>query len=291
MKDKIITLLRITFGKRPLIVEKKAHIVQLGLSDLLISKTAVVTGGASGIGFEISKAMLSAGASVIITGRNVDSLKSACVELERYKRKYANIYYEVIDNIKVDTLEEAFQKILKKIGTASIDILVNNAGTRGTCKNDFGKAETDDFDIVMQTNLRGTYFFSQVVANYMKEKHIEGNILNIASSSSLRPANSAYTLSKWGIRGLTLGMAKSLIPYGIVVNGIAPGPTATPMLNMSSKNIHFPQNPSGRLALPEEIANMAVVLTSPLGRMVVGDILYMTGGAGVITYDDAIYDF
>ena len=86
-------------------------------------------------------------------------------------------------------------------------------------------------------------------------------------------------------------MAKSLIPYGIVVNGIAPGPTATPMLNMSSKNIHFPQNPSGRLALPEEIANMAVVLTSPLGRMVVGDILYMTGGAGVITYDDAIYDF
>ena len=63
------------------------------------------------------------------------------------------------------------------------------------------------------------------------------------------------------------------------------------MLNMSSKNIHFPQNPSGRLALPEEIANMAVVLTSPLGRMVVGDILYMTGGAGVITYDDAIYDF
>ena len=67
------------------------------------------------------------------------------------------------------------------------------------------------------------------IVRYMKDNKIKGNILNIASSSSLRPATSAYTISKWGIRGLTLGLAKSLAPLGIVVNGVAPGPTATPL--------------------------------------------------------------
>ena len=127
---------------------------------------------------------------------------------------------------------------------------------------------------------------------YMKENKVEGNILNVGSSSCLRPATSAYTLSKWGIRGLTLGLAKSLAPYGITVNGIAPGPTATPMLlEDSQSNITNNSNPIGRYVLPEEIANMAVVLVSSMGRTIVGDMIYMTGGAGIITYDDINYSF
>lgn len=126
----------------------------------------------------------------------------------------------------------------------------------------------------------------------MKENHIEGNILHIASSSSERPANTAYTLSKWGIKGLTLGMAKLLISYGIVVNAVAPGPTATPMLKSEElDNLQLDTNPSKRFATPEEIANMAVVMTSGLGRMAVGSILYMTGGSGIITYDDIPYEY
>ena len=86
---------------------------------------------------------------------------------------------------------------------------------------------------------------------------------------------------------MTLGLAKKLIKHGIVVNGLAPGPTATPMLiKEDTHNISLPNNPSGRYAMPEEIANMAVILTSGLGRMIVGDIVYMTGGAGIITFDD-----
>ena len=124
----------------------------------------------------------------------------------------------------------------------------------------------------------------------MIENHINGNILNLASSSSIRPANSAYAISKWGIKGLTLGLAKMLIKHNIVVNGIAPGPTATPMLMKDGDNsISLPQNPSGRYVMPEEIANLAVILVSSMGRMVVGDIIYVTGGAGVITYDDVNY--
>ena len=91
---------------------------------------------------------------------------------------------------------------------------------------------------------------------------------------------------------MTLGLAKSLAPYGIVVNGIAPGPTATPMLlGDDTDNIARSRIPSGRFVMPCEIANMAVVLVSDMGRTIVGDIVYMTGGAGVVTFDDVDYSF
>ena len=125
----------------------------------------------------------------------------------------------------------------------------------------------------------------------MKENNIRGNILNIASSSSLRPAISAYTLSKWGVKGLTLGLAKALASEGITVNGLAPGPTATPMLKTDGNNITNNKIPLGRYIMPEEISNMAVFLVSEMGRSIIGDIVYMTGGAGVVTYEDLNYQF
>lgn len=86
------------------------------------------------------------------------------------------------------------------------DILVNNAGI---LKGDsFSKIKPDDFDIVLNTNLKGIYFLSQIVSNYMVENNIKGNILNIASSSSLRPAISPYTLSKWGIERFNIRFSK-----------------------------------------------------------------------------------
>ena len=164
--------------------------------------------------------------------------------------------------------------------------MVNNAGIGG---GDISCTTEEEFDQVIQTNLKGTFFLSRVIARYMIENKIKGNILNIASSSSLRPAASAYTFSKWGIRGFTLGLAKTLAPYGITVNGLAPGPTATPMLKRDANDITFTNNPMGRFAMPEEIANMAVVLVSDISKMVVGDIVYMTGGSGLITFDDIEY--
>ena len=157
---------------------------------------------------------------------------------------------------------------------------------------DISNADERQYDLIMDTNLKGAFFLSQAVGRYMKQQDIAGNILNVASSSSFRPASSAYTISKWGLRGLTLGLAKSFSPYGIVVNGVAPGPTVTPML-LKDKNddLTFERNPLGRYALPEEIANMAVFLVSDMGRTIVGDIVCMTGGAGLITFDDVNYNF
>lgn len=86
---------------------------------------------------------------------------------------------------------------------------------------------------------------------------------------------------------MTLGFAKHLSADGIAVNAIAPGPTATSMLlNAGNKDINRPSSPSERYAMPEKIANLAVILVSDLGRMVNGDTVYVTGGCGLLTFDD-----
>jgi 3-oxoacyl-[acyl-carrier protein] reductase len=194
-----------------------------------------------------------------------------------------------MDMRDVSDFKMHFESVINKLGEKKLDILCNNAGIQGAT---FGCAKEEDFDAVIETNYKGVFFLSQIIAHYMIDNCIRGNILNIASSSSIRPTNSAYSLSKACIKELTEGMAKYLIPHGIVVNGLAPGPTITPLMNKDEKStIEHPSNPSGRYAMPEEIANMAVVLTSGIGRMVVGSIVYMTGGAGNITVDDSKYKF
>lgn len=120
--------------------------------------------------------------------------------------------------------------------------------------------------------------------NVMLNKGIKGHILNVTSSSALRPAWTPYQMSKWAVKGLTLGLADMMIPHGIVVNAIAPGPTATPMLGKEAgDNIYEPYTPSRRYAMPEELASLAVFMVSGAGDMIVGDTFYMTGGSGTIT--------
>lgn len=255
-------------------------------NSLLKNRCALITGGTSGIGFSIAETFLKSGASVIITGRNQERIKEACSKLN----DDSHVFGFCLDNTKVDTFPQTFDSILKAInekGVKQIDILVNNAGVIG---GNLPNASEEDYDKVLDTNLKGVFFLSQIFSKYMVKNNIRGNILNIASSSSLRPAVSAYTLSKWGIRGLTMGLARSLAKYGITVNGIAPGQTATPMLNAPKENFRNETCPLGRWILPEEIANGALFLVSDLGRAVVGDILYMTGGSALLSFEDMNYN-
>lgn len=276
------------FSKRPVII--KANVIQLSPSELLKGRCALITGGTSGIGLSIAQAMLDAGAIVCITGRSQERIDKALLALQKVTGcDEDRLKGCILNNIDVSSFNKRFEAITTSLAGKKIDILVNNAGiSAGT----FGTTSENDYDSVLATNLKSTYFLSQTVAKYMKDNHIEGNILNIASSSSLRPANSPYIISKWGIRGLTLGLAKMLIPYGITVNGLAPGPTATPMLNRDENcGLENPSNPMGRLVTSREVANMAVVLVSRISKAVVGDIIYMTGGAGTITFDDVDCNF
>ncbi len=290
-KSTIKKSLQYIFGKRHTYMI--AHITQLAPSDLLKGRTALITGGTSGIGFAIAEAMLRGGVeAIVITGRTENRCKDAVGRLQDKNRKWeGHIFYEVMDNRNVDTFEGCFHNIKEKLGNSfpPISILCNNAGVQGA---QFGYATEQDYNNAMDTNFKGVFFLSQLVARYMVDNGIEGNILNIASSSSVRPASNAYTLSKACIKELTAGMAKSLIKHGIIVNGLAPGPTATPMLlKDGNDNLANSYNPLGRYALPEEIGNMAVIMCSGLGRTIVGSIVYMTGGAGILTYDDVYYPF
>ncbi len=194
--------------------------------DWLKGRAALITGGTSGIGFATAEAFLRSGASVVITGRSESRLNDARERLAKIAGA-ERIACVVMDSADVSSIDAGFEKIITLPLPSKINILVNNAGVAKGC---FGNMRETDYDMVLNTNLKGAYFLSQHFANYLKENRSRGNILNICSSSSLRPANSPYTLSKWGLRGLTLGLAKTLIPHGIVVNGLAPGPTATPML-------------------------------------------------------------
>lgn len=249
---------------------------------ILIGKTAIVSGGTSGIGYGIAKSFLKAGANVVICGRSHQKLERAVKELS----DYGLVKGLEFDISNIDRMEEVIKSFLD-CSNYKIDILVNSAGTNSSEK--FGGITADMYDSVLNTNLKGTLFLSQLIANYMIENNIKGNILNIASTGSFRPADTAYRVSKWGVRGLTLGMAKSLIKHGIVVNGIAPGPTATSMLNASNDNIKWLRNPSGRMTTVEEVAELAKYMVSDCSRMLVGELVSLSGGAGVLTYDDVDY--
>lgn len=249
---------------------------------VLAGKTALISGGTSGIGLAIAKCFLQAGAAVIVCGRKPEKIEAVVSDL----KKYGNASGLQLDVSDVPAMEHSISAFLEN-GNTKIDILVNSAGINS--EGNFGVIKEDDFDKVIDTNLKGTLFLSQVVANYMKANHIKGNILNIASTGAFRPADTAYRISKWGVRGLTLGMAKSLIPYGIVVNGIAPGPTATSMLSASNDDLTRERNPAGRMATAEEVAELAKQLVSNSGKLIVGEIISLSGGAGVITFDDIDY--
>lgn len=242
-------------------------------SELLKGRTALVTGGGEGIGYAIAKAFLHAGAKVIIAGRNEEKLKKA---VERLSSEGV-VSYAQMDNTKPSSFGVAISNMF------AFDILVNNAGYVGG--GSFGNTQESEYDKVMNTNLKGAYFLSEIVAKKWMQNETKGNILNICSASSLRPGQSPYILSKWGLRSLTVGMAKSLIRYGIVVNGLAPGCTNTHKFSPNG-DIANPRNPSGRMVTVEEIANMAVILVSSLSRMIVGDVVYMTGGGAITTLDD-----
>lgn len=285
-KEIVKRCIRFILGGIP-IIKVSPKIVTLNSNSTLYGKVALITGGTSGIGYAIAKAFVNAGAEVVITGRDKERNSKAVDKLKNETSKGC-IYSIVLNNTDVNGLKKGHDDAIKMVGK-SIDILVNNAGVN--CLP-MPNATEDEYDKVMDTNLKGTFFLSQLFGKYMIENKIKGNILNIASASSLRPADSAYTLSKWGIRALTLGLAKSLGKYGITVNGIAPGPTATPMMiKDSDTNIYLDRIPLGRYVMPEEIASMAVILVSDMGRSIMGDLVYMTGGAGVLTYDDVPYLF
>ena len=245
--------------------------------NLLKEKTALIIGGSGGIGSEIAKSFVDNGCKVVITGTNKEKLQSVCNEIGKSMVDY--VIADVSCNDEIRRLVNESVGILKRI-----DIFVHCAGIH--CHDPFGNITEETWDNVMNVNLKSVYFSCQEISNYMIENHIKGHILIVSSASSAKPGWTPYEISKNGVKALTLGLADKLIKHNIVVNSIAPGPVATPMLGKNdADDITWIGNPTGRMSIPAEIANWALFMVSDMGNMVVGDTFFVSGGSGTICID------
>lgn len=243
----------------------------------LTGEIALITGGSGGVGLAIAKAFLRAGAKVIIAGTSKDKLDKICTEINDSNLKSIVLNYDEPYSFegKIKEAENIFGRI---------DILVSSAGIHVDRDGlDFINTTIEEYDKVMDINLKGTYFMCQTVAKYMIDKKIKGHILIISSQSALEPSWSPYRLSKLGIDGIVRGMGQRLLGHGIIVNAIGPGPTATTMQKdyKEGGSIYTPLNPIHRFTMPEEVAEYAKLLVSDLGNTIVGQTIYMSGGRGI----------
>ena len=243
----------------------------------LTGKVALISGGSGGIGLAIAKEFYSSGAKVIIAGTNQKKLEYICAEIDS-----DNFKSIILDYTDPYSFEQKIYEANAIFGT--IDIFVSSAGIHVDRTGlDFLNTTLEEYDQIMNINLKGTYFACQSVAKIMISNKVQGHILLISSQSSLEPSWSPYRLSKLGIDGITKGMAQRLLENGIIVNAIGPGPTATSMQKeFIEGNIYTPLNPINRFTMPEEVAQYAKMLVSDLGNTIVGQTLYMSGGRGII---------
>ena len=254
-------------------------IVQVNVStinyvDLLKDKNVLITGGSSGIGLAIAKKCLSLGAKVVVTGRNIGKLNDVSAQINN--KNFFTIEWDIS---QVNKASEKISEVLQKIG--KIDILVNNSGIYTHDK--FFSIDEKIFDDVMNTNIKGLFFTTKVIVEYFIQNCIKGKVINIGSIRSIQGTTEPYGISKWGVRGLTNGLAKDLIKYGIIVNAVAPGVTATGINNIdigkdSSNNSAL----NNRVATAEEIAEIAVFLASDAANHIIGQTIVCDGGETLI---------
>ena len=236
-------------------------------------KVALISGGSGGIGISIAKSLQESGCTVVIAGTNEKKLSSLKSE--------TGLDTIVMNYSKPESFDDVIKEVVLRHG--KLDIFISSAGVH-TEKVDFWAMNPDEFDRVMNINLRGVFFACQSVGKYMKDNHIKGSILIVSSSRGSEPAFSPYGISKWGLKGLTEGLGKILIPYGINVNAIAPGSTATPLLGVKEgDSITSNENGMNRLIMPDEVATLANLLVSDAGKMIDGEVVHISGGRG--TFD------
>ena len=244
----------------------------------LEGKTALITGGGTGIGLGIAKEFINAKAKVTLTGRREDILKNACTELGD------NANYVVADLSILDAIPTLVTDIGSKIG--AIDILGNNAGIH--LKKWAQETTDEEFLKIIQTNLLSVFALTREVAKGMLERK-SGSIILISSMAGLFGIDrvSAYGTSKTALIGLMNNLVTEYSRDNVRINCIAPGWITSDMfLNAINQDQERKQKIINRIALPdfgkpEDIGNAAVYLSSQAGRYVTGVVLPVDGGASV----------
>ncbi len=247
----------------------------------LTGKVSIITGGNQGIGLAISRGLAQAGAAVIIANRRAEEGAKAAVSLQKEGLKAISISTDVNDESSIAAL---VSKVIDSYG--KIDVLVNNAGV--LVRKLAEEITREDWDHIMNTNLRGVFFCCQLVGREMiKQK--KGKIINISSDASQRAMAelSVYAVSKAGLSHLTRCLAVEWAKYNINVNAIGPGPTITPLNqkyleeNPDMLQQRKRENPMGRMGDTSDYMGAAVFLASEASNFVTGQTLLVEGGSTI----------
>ena len=244
----------------------------------VINKTALVTGAGKGIGKASAIALAEAGANLIILSRTKSDLDNVEKQIRKLKRKCKSY---ICDVSNYEDVKSVFNKV------SSLDILVNNAGTNRP--DHFTKIKKEDMDYVVDLNMKAAFHVAQMASKVMlkskNRKSKGGSIINMSSQLGKvgAPNRSIYNMTKFGLEGLTRGMALDLAKKNIRVNTVCPTFVETPMVKKFFENKIFKKTmmnniPLGRFATESDIATAVVYLASNASSMITGSSLVIDGG-------------
>ena len=253
----------------------------------LEGKTAIITGGAGGIGYAVAQRFIHDGVRVVIADIDAEKGERAEADLNRI----GNAQFIRTDVGKKLDVHNLIAATIDSLG--DIDILVNNAGVSHGAG--FLDLKEEDFDRVLRINLKGAFLVGQAAANVMVDRvkagGAAGTIINMSSINAvLAIADQVpYSISKGGMNQLTRVMALALAPYGIRVNAIGPGSIMTDMLKTvnsdpGAKNRILSRTPMGRVGEPSEIASIAAFLASDDASYISGQTIYADGARMPLNY-------
>lgn len=248
----------------------------------LKDKVAIVAGGTKGIGLGIAVEFAREGARVVIGGRNTATGAAGVHEIEQAGGEAMFVKCDVAEMADLDAIVEA---AVERFGR--LDIYVANAGINDSNKTHFLEITPDQYDRIMNVNLKGMFFGGQKAAQQMIRQGQGGVIINMSSVMAhlALDAQVVYTVSKGGIQQLTRVQAVALAPHNIKVNAMAPGPIETELMRRvgSDKELMdtiLSRTPQGRIGTPRECGRLAVFLASEDSDFIFGQSIYIDGGRG-----------
>ena len=253
------------------------------------NKKAIVTGAAKGMGAAITTTLAREGADIVLTARDAGALEEVANEVRALGRRALVVACDVVDETQVKAMVDAARKFFD----GRIDILVNVAGVTGPIETPVQDIPADDFDYVIIANERGTFLpIKHVVPTMIAQK--SGKIVNIGGTSGLRgyPMRTAYSASKWAVRGITRTVALELGKYNINVNAVCPGIVETPrMMKLCEGKAavrgwavqevydeYVGDMALKRVTTPQDVANAVLFMASEDSRQITGQHIAVDGG-------------